>query len=196
MTGERKRRFFLGVALTERVRHGLRAFLDQELGGVPPPGRPTSPAGWHVTLRFLGWSTGEQRDRFLGYLQERLTVEPFVLGFDRLGAFPNPRRATVLWLGVERGVVPLSEAAAVAEEAARAAGYAPEERPYHPHVTLARIRPPQDVTELVEHVARFPLTQRVAALTFFESHLRRGGAVYEPVDTIPLGRRASGDESA
>ena len=47
--------------------------------------------------------------------------------------------------------------ASVCEEAALAAGFAAEERPYHPHLTLSRIRPWQDVSDLVDRVSAFPL---------------------------------------
>ncbi|RPI21830.1 MAG: RNA 2',3'-cyclic phosphodiesterase [Actinobacteria bacterium] len=179
-------RLFLAVALSDDVRHGLAAHLATQLGGRPIPGRPARPEGWHITLRFLGWATEEQRDRVLGFLSTRMDVPPFTLGFGGLGAFPREGRAAVLWLGVRRGDEELSRLAALAEDAASAAGFEPEERPFHAHVTLARIRPPQDVSALVADVADFPLTQEVTAMTMFRSHLVRGGARYEPVERVDL----------
>jgi len=186
MSATGKERLFLAVALDEEVRHGLRAFLEEELGGEPPPGRVVPPANWHVTLRFLGWGTPEARDRVLGRLHEELAGGAFTVGFGGLGAFPHPRRATVLWLGIDRGAERLGRIAEVAEEAARAGGFPPEERPFHPHLTLSRIRPPRDVTALIGGVRRFPLTLRVREITLFRSRVSRRGAVYEAVATLPL----------
>ena len=178
-------RLFLAVALDEQLRHGLAAFLQAQADrGLP--GRPVHPDAWHLTLRFLGWSTEEQRDRVLGFVAERLDSAPFTLGFGGLGAFPNETRATVLWLGVGGGAAELAVLAALAEAAAVGAGFPAEERPFHPHLTLSRIRPPQDVHRLVAGVADFPLIQEVRAVTMFRSHLSRSGARYEVVDEVAL----------
>jgi len=181
-----RRRLFLAVDLTPEVRHGLAAFLAEELAGRPLPGRSADPRSWHITLRYLGPSTDEQMERFLHHLREQLHEAPFVLGFGRLDAFARPRKATVLWLDVGRGADELGRLADVAEEAARAAGFAAEDRPFRPHLTLARIRPPRDVSSLVARVHRFPLTQRVAELTLFESIPAPDGPRYEPVAVLPL----------
>lgn len=177
-------RLFLAVALTDEVAHGLAAFLADETMRLP--GRPTPPDKWHITIRFLGATTALQRDRVLEFLDEHLAVEPFALGFGLLGAFPQPSRATVLWLGVDRGSEHLRSMAQISEVAAQEAGFEPEDRPMHPHLTLSRIRPPMNVSGLIERVPRFPLSMEVDRLTLLRSHLGRGGATYETVDTILL----------
>jgi 2'-5' RNA ligase len=106
--------------------------------------------------------------------------------FDHLGAFPHPRRATVLWLGVSTGVDRLGELAADCEDAAQAIGYEPESRPYRPHLTLSRIRPDQDLRPLVDGLA-FPAVSFTArSIALFRSMLGRGGARYEVVENFPL----------
>lgn len=177
-------RLFLAVALTDDVAHGLAAFLTDET--VRLPGRPTLPDKWHITIRFLGSTTALQRDRILEFLDEHLAVEPFTLGFGLLDAFPKPSKASVLWLGVDRGSEHLRSMAQISEVAAQAAGLEPEDRPLHPHLTLSRIRPPMNVCDLIERVPRFPLSMEVDRLTLFRSHLGRGGATYETVDAILL----------
>jgi 2'-5' RNA ligase len=71
-----------------------------------------------------------------------------------------------------------------AEEAALAAGIMPEERPFHPHLTLSRIRPPSDVRSIVDE--ELHLTWRCERLVVYRSHLGRGGARYEAIDSIEL----------
>ena len=177
-------RLFLAVALSDDVRHGLAAFLDDEAGRLP--GKPVPPANWHLTLRFLGTTEQHQRDLVVAFLDDHATTEPFVLGFDGLGGFARPARATVQWLGVGRGSDSAAALAAVCEEAAQAAGFDPEDRPFHPHVTLSRIRPRKDVSSLVESVARFPLTQTVDRITLYRSILGQEGARYEVADEVEL----------
>lgn len=179
-------RLFLAVEPSDDVRYGLVSFLDSRLGSKPLPGRVVRPENWHVTLRFLGWIEEEQRDRVMGFLSEHVEVAPFTMSFGSLGAFPRPQRAAVLWLGVEDGADSVTALAEVCETAAQAAGLDPEERPFHPHLTVSRIRPHQDVHATIDAGGRFPLRQEVDHLTLFRSHLKRGGAEYEAVDRIDL----------
>ncbi len=177
-------RLFLAVALTDEVRHGLAAFLNESTTGLP--GRPTPPDNWHLTLRFLGSTGALLRDRVLELLDEHLVVEPFTLGFTDLGGFPKPSRATVLWLGVGRGSDEVMRMAAVCEQAAISAGFEPEDRPFHPHLTLSRLRPPVNVEGIVERVGVFPLRMEVDRVTLYRSHLGRDGARYEAIDEVLL----------
>lgn len=180
------RRVFVAVDLTDDTRHGLAAHLDAVLDGDRLPGSTPPPANWHLTLRFLGKIGLGAYERLLAQLDQTDLGGPFDLRFGGLGAFPRPGRATVLWLGTAAGSEDLTELATAVEDAAVRSGAMPEERPFHPHVTLGRIRPPQDVRSLIERVPAFPLTQRVEAITVFESHLGRGSAVYEILETVAL----------
>jgi 2'-5' RNA ligase len=177
-------RLFLAVALSDDVRHGLAAFITDQTMGLP--GRPTAPEGWHVTLRLLGATTALQRDMVLEFLDDHLVVEPFTLGFDTMGAFPMPSRGSVLWLGVGRGVAGMGELARICEAAAVSVGFEQEDRRFHPHMTLARMRPPQDLESLIERVPRFPLTMTVDRVTLYRSDLHPDGARYEVVDEVLL----------
>jgi len=177
-------RLFLGVALADEVRHGLAAYLEAK--ARPLPGKSVPPQNWHLTLRFLGPTEEQQRDRVLAFLDQHMLTLPFVMGFAGLGAFSRPARATVLWLGVSRGTEELAELAAICEEAAQAAGLAADDRPFHPHVTVSRIRPKQDVTSTVEAVPPFPLAQTVEHITLYRSLFDGGGARYEVVEQIEL----------
>ena len=166
-------RWFAGIPLDDEVRHGLVAHLDTGLAGAALPGRPVRPANWHLTLRFLG------------DVDEVLPGPAFTMGFERLGAFPRPARATVLWLGVVTRGERLNEWAEVCEEAARRAGLDAEERPFRPHVTLSRIRPPEDVRELVQESTPLPHRQIVSAVTLFRSKHGPDGSRYEEVASVP-----------
>lgn len=184
MGGRLTERLFLAVALRDDVAHGLAAFLTDEVMRLP--GRPTPPDKWHITIRFLGATTALQRDRLLDYLDEHLAVGPFTLSFGVLGAFPKASRASVLWLGIDRGTRHLAAMGEICEAGAQSVGLEPEDRPLHPHLTLSRIRPPMNVADLIERVPRFPLSMEIDRLTLFRSHLGRSGAIYETIDSILL----------
>lgn len=179
-------RLFMAVDLAEETRRALEAHLRGALGARPLPGRAVAPASWHLTLRFLGATPPARRDAVAAAMAGADPGPAFTLGFGGPGAFPRPARASVLWLGVEEGAGELRALAAVAEDAARRAGFPPDERPFSPYLTLSRIRPPQDVRPVVERVPAFGGRMPVDAVVLFRSHLGPGAARYEAVERFPL----------
>lgn len=180
-------RLFIAVSLTDEVRSALAAHVMEGTNGRPLPGKPVRPPNWHVTLRFLGPTDGVAYDRFLDAMANAGMGGPFSITFGGLGAFPRPPRATVLWLAIERGADRLERLANLSEEAAQRAGFAPEDRPFHPHLTLSRLRPHQDLRPLIEQVGSFPMSLPVDRLVVYRSHLGRGAPRYEELENFPLG---------
>lgn len=175
-------RLFLAVGLSDLARGDVVAALD----GFAIPGSLVRPAGWHLTLRFLGSADEVATDRVTAAVAQSPLGAGFVMTIAGLGAFPNPRRATVIWLGVTRGEDRLTELAELCEEAAQSAGFPPEDRPFHPHLTLSRVRPAENVADLLASEPPPPIRTTVDRVTLFRSHLGRGGAVYEPIEEFPL----------
>lgn len=174
-------RVFAAVPLPPEI----RVAVADRICDVTIPGRVAPPENWHLTLRFLGTVDEPTYDRFLAGLAETETVAPFPVRLGSLGAFPRPKRATVVWIGVDEGVKQLTRLNEIAEEAAVSAGLSPEERPYVPHLTLARVRPPQDVSELVDN--SFAMRWKCDQVVVYQSHTGSGGASYEPLETFTLG---------
>jgi 2'-5' RNA ligase len=179
-------RLFIGVPLTDEARREIDARLRDALPeGVP--GRAVPTASWHLTLRFLGATRADQ----LAAVRERLRAADPGAAFDAcfggLGAFSRPRSARVLWIAVTEGADRLRDLARLAEAAARAAGFAPESKPYTPHLTLSRIHPPRDVTRAIERVPPLDVRMRVGEIILFRSHLGGGPARYEALERIALG---------
>lgn len=185
MTEASRRRLFVAVELDPEARALIAAHLEAQ-GAAAWPDRLVVPENWHVTLRFLGWADEVQRDRILHVLDEAELPAPFRIRFGTLGAFPKPRRATVTWIAIESGTDELARLAGAAERAAQSAGFAPEDRPFHPHLTVGRVRPPIDVTSRIEQFAPCRVVAHVERVTLFESHIGRGGTRYESLDEVPL----------
>jgi RNA 2',3'-cyclic 3'-phosphodiesterase len=129
-----------------------RAFLAV----VPPPAiirwteslsledadmRWTRPAQRHLTVRFLGELTDVDR-RNESFAESFRRMRQFSLSLGGGGAFPDPRRATVLWLGVRQGSDALTELATSLA--------APGDRPFRAHLTLARANEPRDLRQVIE----------------------------------------------
>jgi len=173
-------RVFVAAPLPADVRFAL----GERISEMAIPGRVAPVENWHVTLRFLDTIHRVTYERFLSELEKMGDQFSFPASLDGFGAFPNPRKATVFWAGIGRGYGDLALLNELAEEAAVASGLLPEERPFHPHLTLSRIRPPADVRDLIEE--DLDLGWRCDRVLVFRSHLGRGPARYEPLDSVDL----------
>jgi 2'-5' RNA ligase len=173
-------RVFVAVPLPPEIRHALAERVSE----MRIPGKVGPPENWHITLRFLDTIDQVTYERFLRELEVVGDEFAFPLTLEGFGAFPNPRKATVFWVGVGRGAAELALLNEIIEEAALASGLLPAERPFHPHLTLARIRPPVDVRELAEE--ELTLSLRCDHVVVYRSHLGRGPARYEPLDSVNL----------
>jgi 2'-5' RNA ligase len=193
-------RAFVGVPLGEEVvrtaaqlSSSLRARLAAQ--GVSP--KWVLPANMHVTVRFLGNVDEPQIPAVketLGPVVARHAS--FLAVFRGIGCFPDAQRPSVLWAGLADGGEAMDRLAADVNKALDALAFPREDRPFHAHVTLARMRrggPPPDLAALVEEHAAFDVGSTVVReVVLFESNLRPRGPVYEAIWRGPLnpgGRR-------
>jgi 2'-5' RNA ligase len=179
-------RLFLAVVPPERTRHDLAARLDRAFRDDPLPGRVVHPESWHITLRFIGDPGEVNLDRLLWELEELDGEGPFEVSIDGLGAFPRPEKAGVVWAGIDRGEGPLTALAEVVDGATDRAGLGREDRPFVPHLTLTRIRPPTDAWRWLERDPDLRVRWTVDSYVLFRSHRRPGGAEYERLETLPI----------
>jgi 2'-5' RNA ligase len=157
------------------------------------PGKLVASDKWHFTLRFLGSTSREARDTIVARLSSANLGSVFKIRFGELGAFPTPRRARVLWLGVTRGGERLSDLAAIAEDAAHNAGFVAEARRFTPHLTLSRIDPSQNITALMAQNHSYAIETTITALILYRSRLGGGPARYEEAARFDLsGARSPG----
>ncbi|GMU77893.1 MAG: RNA 2',3'-cyclic phosphodiesterase [Acidimicrobiia bacterium] len=142
----------------------------------------------HVTLRFLG--AVSDLDELVAGLRASVSPVPPV-GTVQLvgaGAFPEPRRGSVLWVGLADGGA-VAELAEAAERACVTAGFPAEERPFHPHLTVARSPRARDLRAPVGAIGTHPIggPWPVDEIVLVSSDTRPGGAVHEVVERFPLG---------
>jgi len=176
-------RLFIGVPISGRVQSALSAVLPPNL-----PGRVIPATKWHFTLRFLGKTEAALIPRLAESLGSAKLGKSFEIELSGLGAFPNPRRARVLWAGVSTGKPQLESLAQEVERAVQRAGFAAEERQFKPHLTLSRMQPPLNILELVDRGASVRATTLVDEVVLFHSRTDPGGAVYESLARFPLTR--------
>jgi 2'-5' RNA ligase len=147
------------------------------------------PAQLHVTLKFLGEIITESRWAIRDRLDERLAGRPaFDVEVRGLGAFPERARPRVIWVGLAEAE-PLVKLAADVEAWLVELGFAAEARPFHPHLTLGRVKAgAADILAGLEEKS-FGLAQ-VSEVTLYQSVLRPGGAEYTPLARAALSRSA------
>lgn len=140
----------------------------------------------HLTVRFVGTvdrSVVEGiADRLAG------SAGPAIdLALGEAGTFKRSRLARVVWLGLRFGADGLSALAARVEAECRAAGLAPEARAFQPHLTLARARSRDGARQPDLPAIPDLAPWRAEELVLYWSHLKKNGAVHEPIRRITLG---------
>jgi len=121
-------------------------------------------------------------------------ISPFHLEISGLGAFPNPRQARVLWVGIDGEVDSLSRLQENTDSALAVLGFAKEERSFVPHLTLARIRQgasPLERRNFGELVGSTIFEDKyhvqVEAVSLMRSQLTPAGAIYSRLSVVGLG---------
>lgn len=188
-------RAFFAVNLPGEVRSRIAqvlATVRTSLDGEPI--RWVDPAAIHLTLRFLGATTTNQADGVLQAANERArSWLPFDVELAGLGCFPDLRRPRVLWIGA-RDSGSLARIAADLEAIARRNGFAPEDRPFSPHLTVGRVKGrltsagESRLTSVIgESEARSFGTFRVESVDLMKSDLRPAGPIYTRLGAVLLG---------
>lgn len=172
-------RLFTGLDVPYQMRRNLELLLQL----LRPKARiHWSPlANLHVTTKFIGEWPGERLEELKAALGAVPVPGPLKIAIRGVGWFPNPHHPRVLYVAVQAG--PELEALARATEAACAGlGIEAENRPFRPHLTLARIREPHPLLGLKQAIAQLANDDfggwTADAFHLYQSQLRTGGSVY------------------
>ena len=139
----------------------------------------------HITLKFLG----EIAPTRLQALSDAASLaaqntQPFTLALEGAGAFPTRGLPRILWLGINDSSGTLAMLHSHLEEECERAGFAREERPFRPHVSIARIRAPQAARQLArlhQEIGFEAIDFRVTELVVMQSDLGTGGSRYTEI---------------
>ncbi len=187
-------RLFIAVDLPEEVRAEVEGLMDQVHNA-----RWVNPRQLHITLRFMG----DTPDHALPLIREqlgRVNQDSFHLQLRGVGVFPrgssrrqrNPPK--ILWLGIEPG----EKLASLKRSIDAVLGADLEQRPFSPHLTLARFpRPPDDTlaTFLADRQRYCSRMWPVTAFHLYQSTLRPEGAVHVLVTSYCLAQGFRQDQT-
>jgi len=175
-------RLFLAIPLDEAVIAELTR-LTARLRPSAPALRWSRPESWHITLQFLGNATPAQYDCLLARLAQ-LRSPPVPIRLTELGVF---ERAGIFYAGVALSPPLLALQERVLATTAPC-GFEPESRLFHPHITLARSKPPARATRLHSLIRVQPQFPPFTAVEFllYESHLSSSGSNYSIRHRFPF----------
>jgi len=189
-------RSFVAIELSEEAKEGL-ARLRRELERDEHRFvKWVDSGGIHLTLKFLGNIPSKRVAEITEALGKATQgISPFHLEISGIGAFPSVKQVRVLWVGVGGEVDKLSKLQQNVDSALAALGFAKEERPFVPHLTLARIREgasPLERRSFGELVGSAIFEDKysieVEAVRLMRSQLTPAGAVYTCLSVARLSR--------
>jgi 2'-5' RNA ligase len=193
-------RSFIAIELPEEARKGL-ARLRRELERDEHRFvKWVDPQGIHLTLKFLGNIPAKRVTEITEAIKKASQeISPFHLEISGLGTFPSLKQARVFWVGIGGELDKLSRLQQNIDSALAALGFAREERPFVPHLTLARIREGaspaerRDFGELVGSTSfedKYPVEVEVVRL--MRSQLTPAGAIYTCLSEVGLSGQEGG----
>ncbi len=145
----------------------------------------------HLTLKFLGEINPGRLEPIREKLKEIAAGScKFSLTLDGLGSFPNNKNPRIIWAGLKAAAdCPLFAIAARIEQELAGLGLKKEQNPFHPHLTLGRVKQLKkkiDLSTLYPRITLPKISFEVENITLFQSTLTSTGPIYSPLAVFPL----------
>ncbi len=174
-------RLFIGVWLSEKTRTEVFQYINMAQGQIQGF-KWTTPEQLHFTLKFLG-VVEEKRIRSLTMALEGVAKgrRAFELSLGKPGQFPERGIPRILWIGLSSGKNELETLAAAVEEACIRWGFPAADKPFKPHLTVARAKDGQSGLNVPNLEVSWQNTTLVSGFSLIESRLQPKGAVYRVV---------------
>jgi RNA 2',3'-cyclic 3'-phosphodiesterase len=187
-------RSFIAIELPEEVKRGLQQMQNRLKSADPSSAKWVDPNSIHLTLKFLGNVSPDKIEAIVQAMQLAAgNITPFTLEMQGLGAFPNLRRAQVVWAGLIGDIEKLNLLQGNLERTVSPLGFPTEKRAFTPHLTLARVRDyatPAQQQALGEAIARAKFESsmiiKVSSISLMKSQLSRAGAIYSRLSSVEL----------
>lgn len=183
-------RSFIAIELPIEIKNQIESYIA-ELINLAPKLKWVKKESLHITLKFLGNQSTQKIENVIDVLLPLgQTCQPFKASIKKIGAFPNQRKPRVIWLGIEAEPRELFfRAHAWIENQLENIGFDREQRKFSPHLTLARIKFPVELSELWKFIDAnpFPIQKfNVDEIVLMRSILKPSGAEYHQIKKYPL----------
>ncbi|CAN5468027.1 RNA 2',3'-cyclic phosphodiesterase [soil metagenome] len=190
MAGMPGRRLFIAVPLDAAAVAAVTGIVDTVRAEPLPVGmhdvRWVRMDGLHLTLRFLGPTPDDRIDPAIDAMTQVVAgLGPVAGRLAGAGTFPASGRPRAIWIGITDGAVPLGNMSERLGVALASAGWPVDDRPFRPHLTLARadglVAGPLVARRLEAAVADRTVPFVLDRLALFESVTGGGPARYVPL---------------
>ena len=189
-------RSFIAIELPDELKLGLAQLQAQLKTAKQSSVKWVDPYSIHLTLKFLGNIAVDKVSEITRAIEAAAQgVSPFHLEVKGLGAFPNLRRVQVAWVGISGEVDKLSRLQQRIDSNLAPLGFAPESRPFTPHLTLARLRDRASLDERQNFGQLIASTRfetvyafNVDSIYIMRSQLTREGAIYSQLSLVGLSK--------
>ncbi|MGD0339654.1 MAG: RNA 2',3'-cyclic phosphodiesterase [Bacteroidota bacterium] len=146
----------------------------------------------HITLRFLGNVDERQLPQLMTECSNVVCNLPsFSLIYEGLGCFPDTRNPRIIWAGSHNDDGTLVRIKKNIDDIVVRYGFERENRSFHPHITLARVKGRQNIPSLIkmfQSVTFEPHPVIIDEVHFMKSELRSTGSIYTRMQIIALQR--------
>ncbi len=115
--------------------------------------KPVERENIHLTLKFLGNVSAPRLGEVKSSLQQ-VIFSAFTAEIKGAGAFPNLNHMNVIWVGVNEGWSKVEQIYEQVEKLLSSLGFRRENRPFTPHITIARVRSGRKRDEVAKFLQR------------------------------------------
>jgi len=184
-------RAFVGFFTTKMIYEHVDRLREETKNFIR--GKWVEPQNLHMTLQFLGEIDQDKAVSVLKNLQKIAeSFTPFKIQYRSLGVFPDRKRPRILWIGVSKGESALKKLAREVVELNKRSGIRVESKPFHPHVTVCRIKEAnrKKLGGLMNRYRSFVFGEdRVEKIALISSSLTSIGPIYSVVEEFYFRRR-------
>lgn len=185
-------RTFIAADLDDATRDALARLL-RRVSRALPTARVPAPETLHITLAFLDDLDDLRIEDAIQATRETAAgAAPFWLALGRIGVFGPDHAPRIVWLGIGGQTGRMRALQRGLTRALEARGFTPDDKPFSPHLTLARLTSPLDdaaalrLQQLRSEPPPRADSWRVEDVRVMRSDLSRAGARYTPMAIIPL----------
>lgn len=183
MDTQKNIRAFLAIEPPEEVLQAVDLLQEKLKKEIKGKISWTKSQGNHITLKFFGNIDQDDVKNICAIVEKQVALVPSLsLAIEKLGVFPDARRPRILWLGTTGDVEKLTALQIRMESDFEGIGFPRENRPFRVHLTLGRIKIPQETTGISESLNKYSDYTigefACKELVLFQSKLIPQGAVY------------------
>ncbi len=182
-------RLFIAIEIPPDIKSAIAA-LQQQLKSTHADVRWETQEQFHITLKFLGRTDEAKLQAMFDSLQSvAQKFSMFSVKYSSLGCFPNRHNPRIIWVGADDNPMTLIPFAEAIDSSMTALGFDKEEKKFHPHATIGRVKSTLSIRDLLRRMESLTFESQptqVSQIVLIKSELKQSGSVYTRIKTFPL----------